>query len=447
MRMVDLIIKKRNNEALSHEEIKYLIDGYVNGNLPDYQVSAFLMAVYFNGMTSDEQLYFTRAMLESGEQIDLSAISGVKCDKHSTGGVGDKTSLVVGPLAAACGVKMAKMSGRGLGHTGGTLDKLESIPNFKIEQTKENFFKQVNEIGLAIIGQTANITPADKLLYSLRDVTGTVDSIPLIASSIMSKKLASGADHIVLDVKVGKGAFMKNVEMAEKLAKAMVEIGRLANRDTVATLTDMSEPLGCAVGNALEVEEAINTLKGKGPKDFTDLCIALTNEILLVCNIAKTEEEAMSMTIDAINSGKGLEKFKQMVAYQNGDINVIDDYSLFNVSKNTVEVVYEDDDAYVSEIDALKVGESAMLLGAGRETKESKIDMGVGIVLNKKVGDFVKSGDVLATLYVNEKNVNEAIDMLSSAYVMTNEKVEPIKKIIEVIRLHFPIIKRIIFTE
>ena len=426
MRMVDLIIKKRNNEALSHEEIKYLIDGYVNGNLPDYQVSAFLMAVYFNGMTSDEQLYFTRAMLESGEQIDLSAISGVKCDKHSTGGVGDKTSLVVGPLAAACGVKMAKMSGRGLGHTGGTLDKLESIPNFKIEQTKE--------IGLAIIGQTANITPADKLLYSLRDVTGTVDSIPLIASSIMSKKLASGADHIVLDVKVGKGAFMKNVEMAEKLAKAMVEIGRLANRDTVATLTDMSEPLGCAVGNALEVEEAINTLKGKGPKDFTDLCIALTNEILLVCNIAKTEEEAMSMTIDAINSGKGLEKFKQMVAYQNGDINVIDDYSLFNVSKNTVEVVYEDDDAYVSEIDALKVGESAMLLGAGRETKESKIDMGVGIVLNKKVGDFVKSGDVLATLYVNEKNVNEAIDMLSSAYVMTNEKVEPIKKIIEVIR-------------
>ncbi len=434
MRMVDLIIKKRNNEALSHEEIKYLIDGYVNGNIPDYQVSAFLMAVYFNGMTSDEQLYFTRAMLESGEQIDLSAISGVKCDKHSTGGVGDKTSLVVGPLAAACGVKMAKMSGRGLGHTGGTLDKLESIPNFKIEQTKENFFKQVNEIGLAIIGQTANITPADKLLYSLRDVTGTVDSIPLIASSIMSKKLASGADHIVLDVKVGKGAFMKNVEMAEKLAKAMVEIGRLANRDTVATLTDMSEPLGCAVGNALEVEEAINTLKGKGPKDFTDLCIALTNEILLVCNIAKTEEEAMSMTIDAINSGKGLEKFKQMVAYQNGDINVIDDYSLFNVSKNTVEVVYEDDDAYVSEIDALKVGESAMLLGAGRETKESKIDMGVGIVLNKKVGDFVKSGDVLATLYVNEKNVNEAIDMLSSAYVMTNEKVEPIKKIIEVIR-------------
>ena len=434
MRMVDLIIKKRNNEALSHEEIKYLIDGYVNGNIPDYQVSAFLMAVYFNGMTSDEQLYFTRAMLESGEQIDLSAISGVKCDKHSTGGVGDKTSLVVGPLAAACGVKMAKMSGRGLGHTGGTLDKLESIPNFKIEQTKENFFKQVNEIGLAIIGQTANITPADKLLYSLRDVTGTVDSIPLIASSIMSKKLASGADHIVLDVKVGKGAFMKNVEMAEKLAKAMVEIGRLANRDTVATLTDMSEPLGCAVGNALEVEEAINTLKGKGPKDFTDLCIALTNEILLVCNIAKTEEEAMSMTIDAINSGKGLEKFKQMVAYQNGDINVIDDYSLFNVSKNTVEVVYEDDDAYVSKIDALKVGESAMLLGAGRETKESKIDMGVGIVLNKKVGDFVKSGDVLATLYVNEKNVNEAIDMLSSAYVMTNEKVEPIKKIIEVIR-------------
>lgn len=434
MRMVDLIIKKRNNEALSHEEIKYLIDGYVNGNIPDYQVSAFLMAVYFNGMTSDEQLYFTRAMLESGEQIDLSAISGVKCDKHSTGGVGDKTSLVVGPLAAACGVKMSKMSGRGLGHTGGTLDKLESIPNFKIEQTKENFFKQVNEIGLAIIGQTANITPADKLLYSLRDVTGTVDSIPLIASSIMSKKLASGADHIVLDVKVGKGAFMKNVEMAEKLAKAMVEIGRLANRDTVATLTDMSEPLGCAVGNALEVEEAINTLKGKGPKDFTDLCIALTNEILLVCNIAKTEEEAMSMTIDAINSGKGLEKFKQMVAYQNGDINVIDDYSLFNVSKNTVEVVYEDDDAYVSEIDALKVGESAMLLGAGRETKESKIDMGVGIVLNKKVGDFVKSGDILATLYVNEKNVNEAIDMLSSAYVMTNEKVEPIKKIIEVIR-------------
>ncbi len=435
MRMVDLIIKKRNNQELTNEEIKFIIDGYVKGEIPDYQVSAFLMAVFKEGMTDEEQYQLTKAMLESGEQIDLSNINGIKVDKHSTGGVGDKTSLVVAPLAAAYGIKLAKMSGRGLGHTGGTLDKLESIPGFTIEVDSAHFFKQVNEIGLAIIGQTADITPADKKLYALRDVTGTIESTPLIASSIMSKKLASGADHIVLDVKVGSGAFMKDVESATKLAEAMVQIGKLANRDTVATLTDMSQPLGCAVGNSLEVIEAINTLKGKGPEDFTELCVELTAEILLIAKVANSLEEAKLLVYKAINDGSGLEKLRQMIKWQNGNENVIDDYSLFGASSEVVELLYEaEQEAYVESIDALSIGNAAMILGAGRLTKEDSIDHTVGIVLNKKVGDVLKKNDLIATIYSNGKNTSECMQMILDAYLLTNEIVKKEPIVIKTIR-------------
>lgn len=435
MRMVDLIIKKRDNQELTNEEIQFIINGYVKGEIPDYQVSAFLMAVFNQGMTDEEQYQLTKAMLESGEQIDLTSINGVKVDKHSTGGVGDKTSLVVAPLAAAYGIKLAKMSGRGLGHTGGTLDKLESIPGFNIEVDSAHFFKQVNEIGLAIIGQTADITPADKKLYALRDVTGTIESTPLIASSIMSKKLASGADHIVLDVKVGSGAFMKDVESASNLAEAMVRIGKLAGRDTVATLTDMSQPLGCAVGNSLEVIEAIETLKGNGPEDFTELCVELTAEILLIAKVAKTLKDAKNLVNKAINERTGLEKLRQMIKWQGGNENVVDDYSLFSEASEVVELVYEaEEEAYVESIDALGIGNAAMILGAGRLTKEDTIDHAVGIVLNKKVGDLLKQNDVIATIYSNGKNTAQCMQMILDAYLLTNELVKKEPIVIKTIR-------------
>lgn len=435
MRAVDLIIKKRNGDSLTKTEIDFLIDGYVKGEIPDYQMSAFLMATYFSDMTKEERLNLTIAMLKSGEEIDLSLIKGIKCDKHSTGGVGDKTSLVVAPLAAACGIKMAKMSGRGLGHTGGTLDKLESIPGFKIEISADDFYKQVNDIGLAIIGQTANITPADKLLYALRDVTGTVESIPLIASSIMSKKLASGADNIVLDVKVGEGAFMKDVDSATKLAAAMVEIGNLAGRKTVATLTDMSEPLGNAVGNALEVIEAIETLKGHGPKDFTDLCINLTAEILMVSNLVDNLEDAIKMTKQVLNNGEGLNKFADMIKYQHGNAEVINNYDLFPQALKQIDLVYKEDSTkFVSQINALSIGEAAMLLGAGRAVKSDSIDYAVGVVLNKKIGDVVNKGDVIATIYTNNKNTEQAMHKIYEAYQFTSDEVKPINKIIKVVR-------------
>lgn len=435
MRMVDLIIKKRDGEKLSKTEITDIINDYVTGKIPDYQISAFLMAIYFKGMDKEEQFALTDAMLNSGQQIDLTPIKGIKVDKHSTGGVGDKTSLVVAPLAASFGVKMAKMSGRGLGHTGGTLDKLEAIPGFKIEVSPEAFFKQVNDIGLAIIGQSSNITPADKKLYALRDVTGTIESTPLIASSIMSKKLASGADHIVLDVKVGKGAFMKDLESARKLARAMVEIGNLAGRDTVATLTDMSQPLGKAVGNSLEVIEAFETLKGKGPRDFTELCIVLTAEILLIAKLAKSEAEARQMVEKAIDNGQGLQKLKEMIAYQGGNSLVIDDYSLLPHAEEEISIEYlGDQEVYITEIDALKIGEAAMLLGAGRMTKEDTIDYGVGIVLDKKVGDKLQKGDVLGYIYTNGKNTDQAMQLIFDAFVVTNEEVKPHQIVLEVVR-------------
>lgn len=435
MRIIDIITKKRDGNQLSKEELEFVINGYVNNQIPDYQVSSLLMAIYFRGMNAEEQYNLTMAMLKSGEEIDLSKIDGVKVDKHSTGGVGDKTSLVVAPLASAFGVKMAKMSGRGLGHTGGTLDKLESIPGFRIELTSEEFFNQVNEIGLAIIGQTANITPADKKMYALRDVTGTIESIPLIASSIMSKKLASGADHIVLDVKVGNGAFMKNIDEATNLAEAMVRIGKLANRDTVATLTDMSQPLGDAVGNSLEVIEAIETLKGAGPKDFTELCIALTAEILLIAKVVSTEEEAKKLVREAINDGRGLNRLRLMIEHQGGNPSVIDDYSLLKVSDQVIELKYlEEKIGFVESIDALKVGEAAMLLGAGRLTKDDKIDYSVGVVLKKKTGDQLRFGDVLARIYTNGTNTEQAVNKVLDAYLISETKTSSNPIILKIVR-------------
>lgn len=433
MRVVDLINRKKYGQALSRDEIYFLINGYVNGTIPDYQMSAFLMAVIFQGLNSDERLAFTQAMLESGEVIDLSHIEGKLVDKHSTGGVGDKTTLVVGPIVSACGVIVPKMSGRGLGHTGGTLDKLESIPGFKINLTSEEFIKQVREIGLVVMGQTTNIAPADKKLYALRDVTGTVESVGLIASSIMSKKLASGADHIVLDVKVGKGAFMKTLDDARELAKAMVDIGNRAGKKTVAVLTNMDEPLGEMVGNSLELIEAIETLKGNGPRNFTKLCYELSSEILLITDVAKTKEEAYQKIDEVIKSQQALNKLRQMITYQHGNPQVIDDYSLFPEAQNIIKV-RSLKDGYVSEINALKVGEAAMILGAGRQTINDTIDLGVGIQVIAKVGKKVRQGDVLAVIYGNGKNEEEAYQILLDNIIITNEEVSPLDIILDIVR-------------
>ena len=434
-RMVDLILKKRDGGILSTDEINFIINGYVKNEIPEYQVSALLMAIYYNPLTEDEIQSLTMAMLRSGEEIDLSNIKGIKVDKHSTGGVGDKTSLVVGPIVASLGVKIAKMSGRGLGHTGGTLDKLESIPGFKIEVASEDFFNQVNEIGVSIIGQSSNITPADKKLYALRDVTGTVESIGLIASSIMSKKLASGADHIVLDVKVGKGAFMKDLETATKLAETMVKIGKNANRETVATLTDMEQPLGYAIGNSLEVIEAIETLKNNGPKDFDTLCRALSAEIVLVAGLANDEETAFKMVDEVIVNKKALNKLGEMIEYQGGNKDVINDYSIMKEASQEIELLYlEDDECYVYGIDALMIGEAAMNLGAGRAKIDDVIDHSVGVVLRKKVGDKVVKGDVIATIYANEKGIDIASKMVIDAYTMSKEEVKNRDVILKVVR-------------
>ena len=391
MRAVDIILKKRTGEALTKEEIHFIIDGYVKGVIPDYQISALLMAICFQGLNKQEQVDLTMEMLNSGDKNDLSGIDGLCVDKHSTGGVGDKTTLVVAPIIAACGLKMAKMSGRGLGHTGGTLDKLESIPGFNISVTTDAFFKQVNEIGLAVVGQTKNITPADKKLYALRDVTGTIESVGLIAGSIMSKKLASGASNILLDVKVGDGAFMKTKDDALVLAKAMVEIGNSCGRKTVAMLTDMDQPLGCAVGNSLEVIEAIDTLKGKGPKRFTELCYEICAEMLISSGTVKEKEDAFELITSKISSGEALQKFKEMIEYQSGDSKVIDDYSLFPSAKSIV-AIKSDKTGWVNKIGTYNIGVAAMMLGAGRQVKEDNIDYGVGIKILKEVGDYVQIG-------------------------------------------------------
>ena len=432
MRVVDIILKKRYGGILTKEEIHEVIDGYVKGIIPDYQVSALLMAICFQGLNDEEKVNLTMEMLHSGEQVDLSEIDGICVDKHSTGGVGDKTSLAIGPIVAACGLKMAKMSGRGLGHTGGTLDKLESIPGCKINITSEEFFRQVKEVGVAIIGQTKNITPADKKLYALRDVTGTVDNIGLISSSIMSKKLASGAHYILIDVKVGDGAFMKDEKQARALSETMVKIGNSVGRKTVCVLTNMNEPLGKAVGNSLEVIEAIETLKGRGPKDFTNLVYDLSSKLLLMTGLASCESEARKIVEEKVKSGEALEKLRQMIAFQGGNPKVIDDYSLFEQAKEIVPVISEKE-GYVKFEEALQIGLGAMLLGAGRENKEDEVDHAVGVVVNKKVGDYVNKGDVLAYLHTNGKGTNEAYEKVLNAFEIVSEKVEENKLILGVI--------------
>ena len=407
MRMVDIIEKKRDGQELTTAEINFFIEGYTKGEIPDYQASALAMAIYFQDMNDRERADLTRAMVESGDTIDLSAIDGVKVDKHSTGGVGDTTTLVLAPLVASLGVPVAKMSGRGLGHTGGTIDKLESIAGFHVELTREQFIDLVNRDKVAVIGQSGNLTPADKKLYALRDVTGTVNSIPLIASSIMSKKIAAGADAIVLDVKTGDGAFMKTQEDAEKLAHAMVRIGNHVGRKTIAIISDMSQPLGFAIGNALEVKEAIETLQGKGPKDLTELVLTLGSQMVILAGKAKTSEEAKEMLLDAIHSGKALAKFKEFLANQGGDASIVDDLTKLPQAKYKIELPAKQS-GYISRMVADEIGVASMILGAGRATKEDVIDLAVGLVLHKKVGDkVVEEGESILTIYSNRENVED----------------------------------------
>ncbi|MDE6413824.1 MAG: pyrimidine-nucleoside phosphorylase [Anaeroplasmataceae bacterium] len=432
MRAVDIIIKKRDGFELTKEEIQFFIEGFTNGTIDTYQASALTMAVYFRGMTDLEATYLTESILHSGDVLDLSAIKGIKVDKHSTGGVGDKTSLVVGPLVASLGIKFAKMSGRGLGHTGGTLDKLEAIPGYDINMSEENFIKQVNKIGIALVGQTGELAPADKKLYALRDVTGTVESIPLIASSIMSKKLASGADAICLDVKVGSGAFMKNVEDATKLATLMVNIGKNCGKDMTAILTNMDEPLGLAVGNSLEVVEAIDTLNGKGPKDFTELCLEVAAHLVLAAKLVNTIEEAKKLLQKQIDNKEGLNTLAKLVEAQGGDSSYIYSPEKFKAAKYITEVVAQED-GYVSHIDALAIGNAAMMLGAGRSKIGDSIDHSVGIVLAKKVNDKVCKGDILATLHSNKADVEETKKLLRSAYQISKTLVDS-KLILKIIK-------------
>ncbi|MEW9031467.1 MAG: pyrimidine-nucleoside phosphorylase [Planifilum fimeticola] len=411
MRMVDLIAKKRDGGELSAEEIRFIIEGYTKGEIPDYQISALAMAIYFRGMTERERADLTMAMVRSGEQVDLSAIEGVKVDKHSTGGVGDTTTLVLAPLVAALDIPVAKMSGRGLGHTGGTIDKLESIEGFTVEFTREEFIEKVNRHKIAVIGQTADLTPADKKLYALRDVTATVDSIPLIASSVMSKKIAGGSDAIVLDVKTGSGAFMKTLEDARALAEAMVDIGNRLGRRTTAVISDMSQPLGYAVGNALEVREAIETLQGRGPKDLEELCLAIGGQMVMLAGKAGSAEEAEEKLREVLRSGKALEKFREWIASQGGDPNVADDPDRLPRAAYQIEVPAREK-GVVAGIVADRIGMAAMMLGAGRTTKESEIDLSVGLVLHKKIGDPVEKGEPLATIHANRDRVDEIIEKI-----------------------------------
>lgn len=425
MRMVDLIAKKRDGKELTTEEINFFIKGYTAEEIPDYQASALAMAIYFQDMNERERADLTMAMAHSGDMIDLSAIEGVKVDKHSTGGVGDTTTLVLAPLVAALDVPVAKMSGRGLGHTGGTIDKLESIDGFNVEMDTQDFIKLVNEHKIAVIGQSGNLTPADKKLYALRDVTATVNSIPLIASSIMSKKIAAGADAIVLDVKTGAGAFMKSIDDAKQLAGAMVNIGNQVGRRTMAVISDMSQPLGRAIGNALEVQEAIDTLRGNGPEDLRDLCLTLGSQMVLLANKASSLEEAEELLKEAISSGRALEKFKQFIVNQGGDPTVVDHPERLPQAPYKIEVPAKAS-GYVTEIVADELGTAAMLLGAGRATKESDIDLAVGLMLNKKVGDRVEKGESLVTIHANKEQVDAVMDKIYENIVIGDHAEQPV---------------------
>lgn len=414
MRMIDIIEKKRDGKSLSKEEIEFFIKGYTEGDIPDYQASSLAMAIFFQDMNEEERAALTMAMVNSGDVIDLSKINGIKVDKHSTGGVGDTTTLVLAPLVAAVGVPVAKMSGRGLGHTGGTIDKLESIDGFHVEISEADFIKLVNENQVAVIGQTGNLTPADKKLYALRDVTGTVNSIPLIASSIMSKKIAAGADAIVLDVKTGNGAFMKTLEDAEALAHAMVSIGNNVGRNTMAIISDMSQPLGRAIGNALELKEAIDTLNGQGPEDLTELVLTLGSQMVVLAERASTLEEARQLLNEAIENGSALDKFKTFLENQGGDASVVDSPELLPTAEYQIDYKAKSS-GVVSELIANEIGVASMMLGAGRQTKEDDIDLSVGIVLNKKVGDKVNVGESLLTIHSNRENVDDVIKKLDES--------------------------------
>ncbi len=433
MRAVDIIEKKKKNNSLTKEEIDFMVQGYTQGQIPDYQMAAFLMTIYFNGMNYDEIANMTESFVNSGDSVDLSRIHGVKVDKHSTGGVGDKISIIVIPLVALCGVPVAKMSGRGLGHTGGTIDKLESIEGFRVELSPEEFIENVNTYKMAIVGQTANLTPADKKIYALRDVTATIDSIPLIASSIMSKKIASGADAIVLDVKVGSGAFMKNIDEARELAKTMVSIGKNLNRNTIAIITNMDQPLGHEVGNSNEVKEAIKVLSGKGAKDETEVALTIASYMCLLGGAFDDFEQAYKELETKINSGLALEKLKELILIQGGNPEVVDNPDLLPKAKNTF-YVYSEVDGYVNKIDAELIGISAMLLGAGRKTKEDSINYGAGISLKKKIGDYVRKGEVLCELHTDFDNVEEATKKINDAYTIKDELPQPKPYVYEVIQ-------------
>ena len=433
-RFVDLIQKKKNGETLTKEEIDFMITDYVAGKIPDYQMSAMLMAIYFNGMENEELAAFTLAMRDSGDLVDLSPIEGIKVDKHSTGGVGDKTTLIVGPIVAACGVPVAKMSGRGLGFTGGTLDKLESISGFRIDLSAEEFSETVKKTGISVIGQTGNLAPADKLLYALRDVTATVDSIPLIAASVMSKKLAAGSDKIVLDVTTGSGAFMKNTRDAKKLAKHMVAIGNHAGKETVAILTGMEEPLGFAIGNNMEVKEAIEVLKGGGPEDVKEVSVALAGMMLSLGLENVSLSQGKRMAKKALSSGQAFEKFKEMVQAQGGDIRYVEHPEFFERDAFEGEVLAAED-GFLSGMDTEKIGVAAGLLGAGRETKDSVIDMSAGIYLKKKIGDTVKKGEPIAICYAGTKEkLNRGMAMFESSIRYSKEAPRIPKLIVDIIR-------------
>lgn len=433
MRMYDLITKKKHGEALSKEEISFIINGYTKGEIPDYQMSSFLMAVYFKGMNDRETVDMTNAMIDTGDRLDLSAIKGVKADKHSTGGVGDKTSLIIGPMVAALGVPVAKMSGRGLGHTGGTIDKLESFKGFSVSLSDEQFINNVNNIGLAIMGQTANLVPADKKIYALRDVTATVDNMSLIAASIMSKKIAAGSDVIVLDVKVGSGAFMKTLEDAKNLAETMVRLGEGCGRKTYAVLSDMSQPLGEYVGNALEAYEAVEALKGRGPEDLMEACFTLASYMLIGAGKAKDAAEAERLLKSTIENGSALKKLQEFVTAQGGDASVIEKNGMFS-STEYCEDIISMTDGYVSAILTDEIGMTSLILGGGRETKESDIDLSVGIKIRKKVGDYVTKGEPIATLYANDvEKLKVASARLQAAYIYSENKVEKPKHVLGIV--------------
>jgi len=433
MRMLDILEKKKLGQELEEREIDFFVEGYTAGTIPDYQAAALLMAIRLKGMTARETVALTLAMARSGERSDLSAIPGRKVDKHSTGGVGDKTTLIVGPMAAAGGVPVAKLSGRGLGHTGGTLDKLESIPGFRISLPREEFIRNVQTIGISLIGQTGNLAPADKKLYALRDVTATVDSLPLIASSIMSKKLASGADAIVLDVKCGSGAFMKTLADAHDLAQQMVDIGRMAGKETVALVTDMDRPLGRAVGNSLEVQEAIETLRGQGPQDLTDLCIELAAAMLYLGRKGSLDD-CRRQAAESLQNGSALEKFRQLLEAQGGDTSVIEDFSRFPQASQQFQLRARES-GYLRRMDSQRCGTAAMLLGAGRATKEDSIDHAAGLMLAVQPGDFVREGQVLATLYSNDAAaLSPAAELLQSALCFSQEKPQPQPLVYELVQ-------------